>query len=94
MTKHSLTTEAALQKKIEEGRRRGFTTCDQGYEEGVFSVAAPILSNGGHAIGAISVASPVSRIERATIEAHGLAVKAAAVRIADALGMRSAASTP
>jgi DNA-binding IclR family transcriptional regulator len=94
MTKHSLTTEVALKKKIDEGRRRGFTTCDQGYEEGVFSVAAPILSSGGHAIGAISVASPVTRIERATIEAHGLAVKAVAIRIADALGMRSTTSNP
>jgi len=92
MTRHSLTSEKALQKKIEESRRRGFTTCDQGYEEGVFSVAAPILRSVGQPFGAISVASPVSRINRATIEAHGLAVKAAAARIGAALGVRSGAT--
>jgi DNA-binding IclR family transcriptional regulator len=82
-----------LQQHIEQGRKKGFTTCDQGYEEGVFSVAAPILSAPDRLFGAISIASPTSRVDRKVIESHGRAVRAAAARLAAGLGARSVART-
>lgn len=91
MTPHSLTTVRALQAQIDAGRKKGYTTCDQGYEEGVYSVAAPILAAPDRLFGAISIASPTSRVDRKMIESHGRAVTAAAARLAAALGARSGA---
>ena len=42
--------------------RRGYSIGDQGFEEGVFSVAAPILGPDGLAIGTLAVASPLLRV--------------------------------
>lgn len=52
---------------------RGYSRSAQGYEEGVHSVAAPILGSDGFPLGTLAVASPVSRIDDAIADSQGQA---------------------
>lgn len=92
MTSKSATTAAQLKKLIAAAQKRGYAFSDQGFEEGVVSVAAPIVNASGNAVGAISVASPAARADEATIARHGAEVRNAAARISAALGGRLAAA--
>lgn len=92
MTSKSLTTATQLRKSIEAALKLGYAFSDQGFEEGVVSVAAPIIGPGGSAIGAISIASPAVRADEAAIARHGVEVRSAAQRISAALGGRLAAA--
>lgn len=92
MTRHSVTTPAHLRKRIEEALRLGYAQGNQGFEDGVVSVAAPISGANGDAIGAISIACPATRADDATMARHGAQVRAAAARLSAALGGRLAAA--
>lgn len=81
-TVHAAEDLAAL---IDATRRRGYSTGAQGFEEGVFSVAAPILGTDGVAVGALAVAAPQVRIRKSDIERHGAAVVASARDIGERL---------
>lgn len=85
-TPRSVTSHAALNKQLAEVRERGFAIGDQGFEDGVISVAAPLLNSDGFAFGAISIATPAPRMNRDTIKLHGTGVRQAAARIVAALG--------
>lgn len=91
MTRHSVTTVKALRKRLDESLARGYARGDQGFEEGVVSVAAPIIDASGVAIGAISIASPGARTDEAKLTCQGVEVRKAAERISAGLGARLAA---
>ncbi|MDX8500569.1 IclR family transcriptional regulator [Mesorhizobium sp. VK4C] len=74
-----------LVEHVAAARARGHSTGSQGYEEGVLSVAAPILGADGFAIGTIAVAAPQVRIHKGDIERHGASVAAAAHEIGERL---------
>lgn len=92
VTRKSITSASVLKKRIEETRNLGYAHSDQGFEDGVVSVAAPILGPNGAAIGALSITSPAVRADPATLRRHGLEVRDAAARISAALGGRLAAA--
>ena len=92
MTAKTVTTPAQLKKLIETARERGYAFSDQGLEDGVVSVAAPILGPGGGAVGAISIATPAARADEATIARHSTQVRSAAAKISAAIGGRLAAA--
>lgn len=80
-TAHTLISPAAISRSIGETRDRGYSICDQGFEEGVISVAAAIRTADGFALGTIAVAAPKARTTAAVIAERGLAVMAAAREI-------------
>lgn len=84
-TPFTVTDAGALTELVEAARARGYSMGAQGFEEGVFSVAAPILGNDGFSIGALAIAAPRVRIRKGDIERHGAAVSAAARDIAERL---------
>lgn len=92
MTRNSVTTPAQMEKRIDEALRLGYAQGNQGFENGVVSVAAPIFGTSGAAIGAISIACPATRADDATMARHAAEVRAAAARISAALGGRLAAA--
>jgi IclR family acetate operon transcriptional repressor len=92
MTPKSATSGAQVRKLIETALKRGYAFCDQGFENGVVSVAAPIIGPDGAAIGAISIASPAVRADEAAIARHGAEVRKTAKQISAALGGRLAAA--
>ncbi len=65
-------------------RRRGYAATDEELEEGLSSVAAPILL-GGRAVAAVSVVGPSQRLHRDGIAAIAAHAQDAAGRIGDAL---------
>ena len=81
-TTHTLTDRANLADQVRLTAARGYSRSAQGYEDGVHSIAAPILGADGHAIGALSIASPLSRVDDATAAVQAGAVMAAAREIA------------
>ncbi len=84
-TARTLTEPAAVLREIEAARARGYSIMDQGYEDGVVSVAAAILGSGGSAIGTLAIAAPVVRTSKAAAAERGRAVAAAAREISERL---------
>lgn len=84
-TRHTVTDPEAIEQSIGVARRRGFSLSDQGYEEGVLSVAAAILGTDGYAIGTLAIAAPLVRTSKAMAAQRGKAVAAAAREISERL---------
>ena len=78
-TPFTVTSRTQLEEAANQARSRGYSRSDQGFEEGVSSVAAPILNADGFAIGTLAIASPLSRVDTDTCERHGqMAMRVAA----------------
>lgn len=77
-TRHTLTDPRELEKAVRAAARRGYSIGDQGFEEGVYSVAAPILGPDGRAVGTLAVAAPLLRVNKSIVAQHGAAAAAAA----------------
>lgn len=77
-TSHTITDPREIAEAVRAAARRGYSIGDQGFEEGVFSVAAPILGPDGLAIGTLAVASPLLRTNKDVAARHGTAVMTAA----------------
>lgn len=84
-TSHTVTEPGAILAEVEATRARGYSIMDQGFEDGVFSVAAAILGSGGYAIGTLAIAAPVVRTTKALAAERGQAVAAAARAISERL---------
>lgn len=76
---------ATLAEHVAAAHARGYSIGAQGFEEGVMSVAAPILGVDGLAIGTIAVAAPRVRTQKSDIERLGADVTAAAREIGERL---------
>lgn len=84
-TSRTVVEPSAITDEIGAARARGYSIMDQGYEEGVISVAAAILGSDGHAIGTLAVAAPIVRTSKAMAADRGRAVAAAARQISERL---------
>ncbi|TIW22985.1 MAG: hypothetical protein E5V63_25760 [Mesorhizobium sp.] len=81
-TAHTVTGPDTLAKAIAFAAASGYSRSSQGYEEGVHSIGAAILGADGQPIGALAVASPVSRVDDAVAAKQGEAAVTAARLIA------------
>ncbi|MBR0725533.1 IclR family transcriptional regulator [Bradyrhizobium manausense] len=84
-TRHTLVQPKRLQDAITAAAAQGYSRGEQGFEDGVFSVAAPILGLDGFALGSVAVAMPLSRSTKATTDRHIQAVRNASEKIATRL---------
>jgi DNA-binding IclR family transcriptional regulator len=84
-TAFTVTDPAAIEDSIAAARKRGYSISNQGYEDGVTSVAAAILGSDGYAIGTLAVAAPLVRTSKATAAERGEAVAAATRGITEQL---------
>ena len=71
---------------LETCRKSGIAASTDGYEEGVFSVAAPVFNSGDAVCGAVAVAAPISRRRQIAETVMRDAVRHAAAAITRALG--------
>lgn len=92
-TSHTVTDRNRLAEAIRLAASRGYSQSAQGYEDGVHSVAAPIVGHDGYAIGTLAVAAPVSRVDSAMAAVHGQAVSRAARLISGRLNGEAGAAT-
>jgi DNA-binding IclR family transcriptional regulator len=87
-TRYTVVDPRRLQEILTQVRHRGYAATDEELEEGISSVAAPVLivdDQGARAVAAVSVVGPSQRLHRdgiSTIAAHA---QDAAGRISDAL---------
>lgn len=61
-TRHTITDREELLRRIDEARRSGIGMSDQGYEDEVVGLAAPVFGGGGEPVGTLAVATPSSRM--------------------------------
>jgi DNA-binding IclR family transcriptional regulator len=81
-----LTTVDELRGDIERARRRGYAVDDEEFEVGLRGIAAPIRDHSGEVTAAISVAAPVQRMSKKSLQATVPSVVAAADAISRRLG--------
>ena len=91
-TRYTVRERAEVMRAAKRAAERGYSRSDQGFEEGVSSVAAPIVEADGYAIGTLAIASPLSRINDEIADAHGHAVARAATEISTRLNGETAAT--
>lgn len=77
-TGRSITARWKLLDELVGVRQRGYAVNDQESEEGVASIAAAVHNEGGAALGALSVSTPVSRVDEARIAEIGSRLREAA----------------
>ena len=60
-TKHTLTDVDALLAKVQQARRQGWCMINQELEEGLVSMAAPIVNRSGRTVAALNISGQVNR---------------------------------
>jgi IclR family transcriptional regulator, acetate operon repressor len=85
-TPKTISTRSGLMQAVACAAKRGFSFSEGGYDPETVSTAAPIRASNGTALGAISVAWPLSRTTRAVQRRHAAAAVRAAAAITKALG--------
>ena len=86
VTPKSISNTNQLRAELEKVRRQGYAVDNEEALLGCRCVSAPILNNDNIAIGALSVAGPVTRISQNRVAALGKKVKAAAKTVSIAMG--------
>lgn len=79
----TITDAGAVRELVRETVERGFSISRQGFEMGVFSTAAPIIAPSGRPVGALAVAAPTARADKARMLEIGAQAAVAARGIAE-----------
>jgi len=92
-TVNTITEPDALRAELASIRGRGYAIDDEEIEVGLRCVAAPIRDHSGQVVAAISVAAPVQRMSKKTVQTTIPSVVAAAENISRRLGYMPSLST-
>ncbi len=84
VTEHSITTRTDLERDLQTIRRRGYATSDEESEDGVASVAVPVMGAAGTWLG-LNVSVPVQRMTTANRNTISAALKAASAELSQVL---------
>ncbi|PTW60970.1 IclR family transcriptional regulator [Breoghania corrubedonensis] len=90
LTERTITDRALLEREIESVREQGYAINDGEREEGLRTIAVPVVGRDGRMITGLSVYGPASRINNEALEHAHAALTEAARKIVDALYGRSA----
>lgn len=69
-TPNTITEKATLLDELEQIREKGYAIDDEERTDGVRCVAAPIQTNNGRVLGAVSIAGPISRMSDNRLESE------------------------
>jgi IclR family transcriptional regulator, acetate operon repressor len=86
-TMHAPTLSQNILKTVNQVRLRGYAVAEQSFESDVIGIAAPFFSEGGIACGAVAVATPAHRVNRAVRANTIRAVLAAAISLTRKTGV-------
>jgi IclR family pca regulon transcriptional regulator len=90
-TARTLTALDELVRELRQTRQQGWCLVDQELEEGLISLAAPVVNRSGQVIAAINLSGQANRTDPATMQARMLAPLLQAARdISELLSNRSA----
>jgi DNA-binding IclR family transcriptional regulator len=87
-THRTLMTPEALKRSLDRVRRRGYAIDDEEVEEGVRCIGAPILSESGHPMAAVSISGPTSRITQQSVPGIAEHLMRCCREISASLGVR------
>jgi IclR family transcriptional regulator, KDG regulon repressor len=85
-TPRTLTSAPALERELDEVRRRGYATDEEEFEEGIRCIAGPVRDYRGRVIAALSVSVPAGRLPRSRTASLTDQILDAARRVSEALG--------
>ena len=85
-TANTISDPQKLMDELAQIRTRGYAIDDEEIEAGLRCVAAPIRDHSGQVVAAISVAAPVQRMTKKTVQATIPSVQASAESISRRLG--------
>jgi DNA-binding IclR family transcriptional regulator len=85
-TAKTLTSAPALDRELEDVRRRGYATDEEEFEEGIRCIAGPVRDYRGRVVAAVSVSVPAARLPRSRTAALVEQVLDTARRVSEALG--------
>ncbi len=85
-TRHTVNDKKNLSKLLETTRRTGVAEVDQGFEEGVCGMAAPLFAPDGSVMGSVGIATPITRINAGFRKGARLLILQAARDITEAWG--------
>jgi IclR family transcriptional regulator, pca regulon regulatory protein len=89
-TQRTLTEPDALQSAVDDVRRQGWCLVDQELEDGLVSLAAPIVDRAGRTIAALNISGQTHRTPPALMQAQFLPLlRASAQQISQLLRMKS-----
>ncbi len=88
-TRKTVTSLKQLAAICKETRRRGYSTDDEEYVEGIRCVAAPVRAEDGQVIGAIGISAPLSRFPEDRYEVSGKQVLRVAEEISSLLNYQN-----
>ncbi len=87
-TEHTITTEKALRRQLEDVRRDGFAMDDQEHDLGIRCIATPIFDYRGKVVAAISLAGPAQQFVDEKLADYKEKIQASAKEISIRLGHR------
>ena len=87
-TENTLVSKEDLLLQLRTIRSQGYAMDKEEMEEGVFAIAAPICNNQGKIVAAMSIPSPVSRLDDERLPAMVDSLKQAALSISRRLGCK------
>lgn len=87
-TERTVVDETELRAILDEIRRQGWAIVDQQLEEGLSSVAAPILDRNGRVTAALSVCAHAGRVDPAALRSEFLPLVVETARRVSAVGTR------
>ena len=67
-TPNTITRPDNFRREIAKVREQGYAFDDEEHEQGIFCVSAPILNTYGETVAAMSVSTPVFRLDKAAVE--------------------------
>jgi IclR family pca regulon transcriptional regulator len=87
-TRHSLVDEDAILAKVQQARRQGWCLVNQELEEGLVSIAAPVLDRAGRTIAALNISGQANRTPPRQMQETMLpALREAALQVSQRLTM-------
>lgn len=85
-TKKTVCTPEDLENVLKKVKTNGYAVDDEEHEEGIYCIAAPIRDSSGEIVAAMSMSTPLFRLDRDKLEDLYARVKAGCDEISKALG--------
>ncbi len=85
-TPHTITDPTELEAELERIRAQGFAVDNEEYDEGLRCIGAPIYDHSGHAVAALGIGGPVTRITPERVDVLAELVMTAARGLSRRLG--------
>lgn len=89
-TRNTITSVPALKRELKKIHTRGYSIDDEEIEDGVRCIGAPVLNSADHAVAAISISGPSSRVTPDRYKSIGETIIKAAAELSIRMGYRTA----